>query len=232
MTLGFNTLGDPRLRGRRTRRILRALVICILGVLAVQSNLFARTTFEEFDARKSPELARQASALAKWAVECRLRGEDTRKPPMSLDRIFTRRAGVFVTINKDGKSRGCWGTIEPMHKDITREIIENAIGAATSDLRQKPLQPHELSQVTFCISIMGPLRPVERISELAPERLGLLVRNGSREGILLPGEAKTAGWQLAECKRKAGLPTDAPVRMYVFRTVTLEDRTAVRRSSK
>ncbi len=42
--------------------------------------------------------------------------------------------------------------------------------------------------------------------------------------MLLPGEAKTAAWQIAECKRKAGLPPDAPVQMYVFPTVTLEEK--------
>jgi len=195
-----------------------------LGVLAVQSMAVARTTFEEFQARKSPEIARQASALARWAVECHLKGIEPRKPPIKLDRIFTRRAGVFVTMNRRGKPRGCWGSIEARHEDVAMEIIDNAIGAATADVRQKPLGLDELSQVTFCISIIGPLRPAHGISDLAPGRLGLLVRHGSQEGMLLPGEAKTARWQMAECKRKANLPPGAQVEMYVFRTVTLEDK--------
>jgi AMMECR1 domain-containing protein len=141
---------------------------------------------------------------------------------MELDRIFSRRAGVFVTINKKGVPRGCMGTVVPRQKDIAREIIDNAVRAAASDLRQRPLALHELDEVTFCVSIVGPLRPVQGMSDLAPDVLGLLVRSGSCEGILLPGEAKTASWQVKECRRKAGLPEDAPVRMYVFRTVTLE----------
>ncbi|NIQ99875.1 MAG: AMMECR1 domain-containing protein, partial [Gemmatimonadales bacterium] len=98
------------------------------------------------------------------------------------------------------------------------------VGAATADRRQKPLALHELKHVTFCISIVGPLTPAQNMSDLAPSRMGLLVRNGSRAGMLLPGEAKTAAWQIAECKRKAGLPPDAPVQMYVFPTVTLEEK--------
>jgi len=198
--------------------------LCVVGVLAIHNIALARTTFEEFEARKSPELARQASALARWAVECHLKGIEPTKPPIKLDRIFTRRAGVFVTINRKGRARGCWGTIEPRQGDVAREIIENAIGAATADVRQKPLAFHELSQVTFCISIIGPLKPAHSISDLSPGRLGLLLRHGSQEGMLLPGEAKTARWQMAECRRKAHLPPDAQAEMYVFRTVTLEEK--------
>ncbi|MHB0999447.1 MAG: AmmeMemoRadiSam system protein A [Armatimonadota bacterium] len=190
----------------------------------ISSAVFAASAFNEFQARRSPELARQASALARWAVECRLSGTEAKKPPMKLDPVFTRRSGMFVTINKKGRPRGCMGTIEPVQGSAAREIIVNAVGAATSDLRQRPLQPHELSQVTFCIAIMGPLKPVRGMDELAPDKLGLLVRSGSHSGILLPGEAKTASWQIKECKRKAGLSEKSPVQMFVFETVPLEDK--------
>lgn len=204
--------------------MMKKAVICIISILALTGITFARTTFDEFQATRSPEIVRQATKLARWSVECRLRGEDANKPPIKLHPIFKRRSGIFVTILKNGKPRGCMGTIEPVQPDITKEIIVNAAKAAASDLRQKPLQPHELSKVTFCVAVIGPLKPVRGIGDLAPDKLGLLVRSGSQSGILLPGEAKTASWQIKECKRKAGLKENTPVRMYVFRTVALEEK--------
>lgn len=216
-----------RKKSRHSRHCLLRLFLVTLLVLSLSpASVFGRTAFDEIQALSSPEIARQACALARWAVECRLSGAQPAKPPMELNRMFLQRAGVFVTITtRKGVPRGCWGTIEPQQKDIAHEIIENSIGAALADIRRKPLSPHELKHVTFCVSIVGPLRPARSMSDLAPNVLGLLVRNGSREGILLPGEAKTASWQIKECKRKAGLPPDARVQMYVFRTVALEERT-------
>ena len=40
-------------------------------------------------------------------------------------------AGVFVSIKKNGRLRGCIGTFEPTQPDIAREIIRNAVMAAT-----------------------------------------------------------------------------------------------------
>lgn len=193
-------------------------------ILAICMGAFAGSTFDDFEAQRSPELGRQAIKLARWAVGCRLRGEDTSKLPFKVHPLLTRRAGVFVTLTINGNPRGCMGTIEPSQPSVAREIIAGALGAAFSDSRRKPLQPYELDRVAFHISIIGPLKPVSSISELAPDILGLLVRNGSQAGILLPGEAKTASWQIRECARKAGIPPGVHPRMFVFRTVVLEEK--------
>ncbi|MHB1456169.1 MAG: AmmeMemoRadiSam system protein A [Armatimonadota bacterium] len=205
------------------RYLYRIIIICIIMVTAWMSAR-AHTAFDDFESQRSVELTNQATKLARWAVESRLRGEDMSKLPFKIHPLLMRRAGVFVTISKSGNPRGCLGTIEPTQPNAAREIIASAIGAAFSDSRRRPLEPRELSKVRFHVSIMGPLRPVSEIGDLAPERLGLLVRSGSQSGILLPGEAKTASWQIKECKRKAGIPAGMSVHMFVFRTVLLEER--------
>ena len=201
----------------------RVILICV-AVMAILVTTLARTAFDDFESQRSVELTNQAIKLARWAVESRLRGDDTSKLPFKVLPLLKRRAGIFVTMTKNNNPRGCMGTIEPTQPNVAREIIASALRAAFSDSRRKPLEPRELSKVRFHVSIMGPLRPVADISDLAPERLGLLVRIGSQAGILLPGEAKTASWQIRECKRKAGIPERMNVRMFVFRTVVLEER--------
>lgn len=205
------------------KTLYRIILIAVIAI-CVWASVCARTAFDDFESQKSVELANQAVKLARWAVESQLRGEDTSKLPFRMHPLLMKRAGVFVTITKNNNPRGCIGTIEPTQPNAAREIIASALGAAFSDSRRKPLEPRELSRVRFHVSIIGPLRSVAGISDLAPERLGLLVRSGSQAGILLPGEAKTASWQIRECKRKAGIPENASVRMFVFRTVVLEEK--------
>ncbi|NIQ99874.1 MAG: hypothetical protein GTN78_06685, partial [Gemmatimonadales bacterium] len=57
------------------RGLKPAILLAALGVLAVVLQhvpVQARTAFEEFEARKSPAIERQACALARWAVERKL----------------------------------------------------------------------------------------------------------------------------------------------------------------
>lgn len=205
-------------------KALCQITLVFIIVVTVWTFVYARTALDDFESQRSAELTKQATKLARWAVESRLHGDDTSKLPFKVHPLLKKRAGVFVTITKDNNPRGCMGTIEPMQPNAAREIIASALGAAFSDSRRKPLEPRELTKVRFHVSIAGPMRPVAGMSDLAPERLGLLVRNGSQAGILLPGEAKTASWQIRECKRKAGIPAGMSVQMFVFRTVVLEER--------
>jgi AMMECR1 domain-containing protein len=46
---------------------------------------------------------------------------------------------------------------------------------------------------------------------------GLMVTNGKRGAVLLPGEAKTSTWAIAECCRKAGIRPQGEM-LYRFRT--------------
>jgi len=133
--------------------------------------------------------------------------------------LLKLRTGIFVTITKDNRTRGCWGTIEPNNTDIASEIIDNTIKALVHDYRFKPVSTYELPYLNFFISIVGELRPVESIAEVNPSIHGLLVISGKHNGALLPKEAKTTGWQLKQCLNKAGIKKGESYRMFVFKTV-------------
>jgi AMMECR1 domain-containing protein len=199
-------------------RYVAALLLCF----ALAPAAFGRGAFEEFQSCNSPVLARQAALLARWAVTCRLKGQEFGKLPVKINPLLRQSAGVFVTITKDGRPRRCMGSVYP-RGSVLEGILEGARGAALQDLRRPPLTLAELGRVQFHVSVVCPLRPVRGMQELAPNYLGLLVRSGDRAGVLLPGEAKTARWQVAECRRKAGIEPGAPASMYVFRTVLLSE---------
>jgi AmmeMemoRadiSam system protein A len=203
---------------------IAALLLCV--------NAAAAGPWEELRAQCTPEQERQVVALARQAVETFVRTGQTlnvrspavRRPLRTrCERVLRRRLGVFVTLNLNGRVRGCLGTTEPRQANLAEEIIHAAIGAATKDSRFHPVTAAELPRLRYEVSVVGPLRQVHSVHDLQPWRLGLLVRSGGRTGLLLPKEAKTARWQLAECKRKGGIPPDADVTMFVFETVVMRE---------
>jgi len=155
--------------------------------------------------------------LAKSAVENYMKGGEVISPPDGCPEEFLkRRAGAFVTINKQltadnlprrqaGKQqlRGCIGTYLPIRKNIAEEIIYNAIAAATEDYRFGPILKKELSSLSYVVYILSEPELVKDIKELNPKRYGIIVKtipitypggtdvifNGhlvSKSGLLLP----------------------------------------------
>lgn len=121
--------------------------------------------------------------------------------------------GAFVTLRrrKDGALRGCVGTMET-DAPLVETVARMAVAAAVSDTRFDPVREDELSELAIEISALGPLRAVRPEDvEVGPD--GLLVREGGRQGVLLPQVATDHGWDrqtfLEKTCWKAGLPKDA-----------------------
>jgi AMMECR1 domain-containing protein len=199
---------------------LFAFVILLSFILLNCSLIYGTDILDLFRNNKNTLLEKEICSLAREAVTTYLKDDITIKAPVFVSDVLKKTAPVFVTIVENGKVRGCMGTIQPATGNAASEIIRSAIMAATKDPWNKPLEIHEIKQVKFIVSIPGKMRRVENSAQLAPQRLGLLVRRDSRSALLLPGEALTADWQLFQCKRKAGISQNEPVEMFVFETVT------------
>ena len=146
------------------------------------------------------------------------------KAPAPMNQLppqLAQQAGAFVSLKKDGMLRGCIGTIEPVRKNLAEEISANAISAALRDPRFPPLKEEELATLDISVDILSPLEKVESKAELDPEEYGVLVRSGSRSGLLLPDLEGVAGVddQVAIASRKAGIGPQEPVELFRF-TVT------------
>lgn len=130
-------------------------------------------------------------------------------------------AGVFVSLKKQGQLRGCIGTILPIQPDATGEIIHNAVSAATADPRFPRVQPQELAELEISVDILTPPEPIESPAELDPRRYGVIVRRGSRSGLLLPDldGVDTVADQVDIACRKAGIHPGEPLEMYRFEVI-------------
>jgi len=121
-------------------------------------------------------------------------------------------AGAFVTIRKKGQLRGCIGYPEPERPLL--DVVEHcAVSAAISDPRFPPLTAAEWGDVDLELSVLGPIEPVDHISEVVIGHDGLIVEFGRRRGLLLPQVAVEWKWNAEEFAAqtciKAGLPPDA-----------------------
>ncbi|HEY9855331.1 MAG TPA: AMMECR1 domain-containing protein [Stenomitos sp.] len=165
-------------------------------------------------------LAKEAHAIAMHAAHDYLfRGIKPTNNRMVNDRRLKVPGGVFVTITRDGKTRGCWGTVQPERATLAEQIAVAAVKALRYDYRHQPISRSEWPELRFYVSLVGPMTPVSSPAALSPLRQGLFVTAGGKGGVLLPGEAKTARYQLAECRKKAGLRPRERVMMYRFNTV-------------
>jgi len=67
---------------------------------------------------------------------------------------FAEKHAVFITLNMDGRLRGCIGSLIP-HRSLIDDIIANAKSAAFRDSRFAPLTSEEFKKVEIEISLLS-----------------------------------------------------------------------------
>lgn len=129
-----------------------------------------------------------------------------------------QQAGVFVSLKVGGMLRGCIGTFHPSEPDVAREIVRNAISAATADPRFAPVRREELGSLAYSVDVLSAPEPVQHMQDLDPKRYGVIVKAGARRGLLLPDleGVDTAQQQVDIAMHKAGIAPGTPVSLSRF----------------
>jgi len=156
--------------------------------------------------------------LVKKSVEAYITQGTMIGPPDPLPVSMSGKAGVFVCLKKHGELRGCIGTFQPTCSCVGSEAIANAISAATKDPRFSPVSEEELPDLTYSVDVLSCPEKVSGISELDPQKYGVIVVSGDRRGLLLPDlkGVDTAEEQLRIAKMKAGILPREEVEIYRF----------------
>jgi len=160
--------------------------------------------------------------LAWQSVESRVLNRRVMDVPEGLPEALTaRRAGAFVSIHKQGRLRGCIGTIAPTRASLAEEIIHNAVSAATRDPRFDPIRPDELAWLEISVDVLGEPEDIDSQDALDVKRYGVIVTSGGRRGLLLPDleGVDTVDRQVAIARQKAGIGPKEPVRLQRFEVV-------------
>lgn len=107
------------------------------------------------------------------------------------DTFLEQKRGVFVTLHKKGKLRGCIGNIEPV-KSLMQGVRENAVLAAFKDSRFNPLALDELPLIDIEISILSKPEKIvyqdhrELLSCLSPGKDGVILEKNHHRATFLP----------------------------------------------
>ena len=131
---------------------------------------------------------------------------------------FKTSNGLFVTFYKDGKTRACWGSTEPVHENLIKATIFASEDAIRNEYRHAPIKASELNAIACQVTVITDKEPISSIHDLNPFTDGLLVQADGRGAVILPGEAASAHHQLVMAKLKAGIHSNQSCQLYRLKT--------------
>ncbi|MGP1586492.1 MAG: AmmeMemoRadiSam system protein A [Schwartzia sp. (in: firmicutes)] len=161
--------------------------------------------------------------LARYSLETFVKTRQRAALPEGLlPELTARRAGVFVSLKKDGQLRGCIGTFQPTTDHVAAEILQNAVSAGAEDPRFSPVTTEELADLVYSIDVLTPPESVEDEAALDAAKYGVIVEGmGGRRGLLLPAlpGVNSVTEQVAIARQKGGIGPKEPVKLYRFEVV-------------
>ena len=175
-----------------------------------------------FEARKRQKSEDAYCALARLSLETMVTGGENISLPDNLPvELLQNRAGVFVSLHKNGHLRGCVGTLAPTTDNVALEIIQNAVSAGMSDNRFEPVDVSELPLFTYKVDVLSAPEAISGEEELDVKRYGVIVSSGNKRGLLLPDldGIDSPKQQIAIARRKAGILENEPVRLERFEVI-------------
>jgi MEMO1 family protein len=142
-----------------------------------------------------------------------------------------REMGVFVTLHKDGRLRGCIGEILPT-RPLYIAVMNQTINAALHDRRFHQIQIEELPSVELEISALTPPKPVSSYKDIVIGRDGMIISKNGYSAVFLPQVAPEQGWDLAQTlthlSQKAGLSSGAwkkdSAKFTVFQAIVFNEK--------
>lgn len=173
----------------------RALPLCVL-FSALVTGAFGVSAPDEYLAAwerfaKTPG----AAELRSWMV-CVMR--DIAAGTACGERLaaavppFYGRLGVFVTLMRGGRVRGCFGAFHHASDDIETVLRHYLRGALRYDPRYRPLDISETADTRIILTIAGPLAPAASPDDVDISRCGLMFAfDGGETCVFVPAEIKS-----------------------------------------
>ena len=155
---------------------------------------------KESEVKKMAELdqtqGRALLLLARRTILARLKGDLPGNQAAELEKALTdpafkEKRGVFVTLNRRGRLRGCIGSLAAV-ETIREGVRRNALNAAFSDPRFPPLSEEELDDLEIEVSLLTEATPLEfsdshdLLAKLRPGIDGVIIRDGIHTATFLP----------------------------------------------
>lgn len=197
----------------------------VVGYEAI--SLTEKSGNEEFSFTEQEK--EQLFSIARNSIKARFENVKYQFPQV-LSPKLSEAMGAFVTLKKDGALRGCIGrfvSIDPLYEVVQASAISSAFG----DPRFAPLSKEEFEKTEFEITVLGPLKKINDISELILGRHGIYIKKGTRSGTMLPQVATENHWTKDQflgytARDKAGIGWDGwkDAELYIYEGLVLEEK--------
>ena len=126
-------------------------------------------------------------------------------------------AGLFITLIKNGKVRGCFGAFDHSETDVSILFKDYLKGALSCDPRYKPIERDELDETEIVVTIASHPENADDLNNIDISRFGVFIECDSEPGrVFVPAEFRTA----------SGLDRDnkyRDCRVSSFRAVTIRE---------
>jgi AmmeMemoRadiSam system protein B/AmmeMemoRadiSam system protein A len=146
-----------------------------------------------------------------------------------ITEALKRPLGAFVTLKINGVLRGCIGRF--LSTDPLYDVIKvSALSSAFDDPRFPALTKDEYDKVDIEITVLGPMKKINNISEIKLGKHGIYIKKDFRAGTMLPQVAIEYGWTVEEflgytSRDKAGIGWDGwkTADIYIYEGLVLEE---------
>jgi hypothetical protein len=143
-------------------------------------------------------------------------GTHAERPRVDSAPWLARPGATFVSLHREGKLRGCIGSLAAS-RSLGEDVAHNAAAAALRDPRFAPLTAPEWPGCELEVSVLSRAKPLrfadeaEMLSQLRPGEDGVILEHESRRATFLPQVWDTIADKrafLVALLEKAGLPGD------------------------
>jgi len=171
---------------------LSALLISALAAI----SLCAWGSGDPIEQWKEFSRSKERILFMKWlrgnAVSIQRKAKNSEPIPVEVPAVYGR-SGLFITLMKNGKVRGCFGAFDHSDTDIEAMLREYLKGALSYDPRYKPLELHELEETEIIITIASFPELVDSLNKVDISRYGVLIEcDDSAATVIVPAEFRTA----------------------------------------
>jgi AMMECR1 domain-containing protein len=194
------------------KRIFLAIAILFYSLFITASSDSCLGRWEEFF--RSAENTQLKTWLRTTAFNILSKNKAAAYPDIKLP-AQPHCTGLFITLIKKGKVRGCYGAFTHRYNspsDILKDYIK---GALYLDPRHTPLEKYELEETDIVLTVTSNPEPVDDINNVDISNFGLFIEcEDSSKTVIVPAEYKTSSKVLK-------LTGNGRCRIKKFRAVTI-----------
>lgn len=167
--------------------------------------------------------------IARESIEKSIDHKSIEIDTSGLSKSLNSECGVFVTLKKDGRLRGCIGSFTS-NKPLPMTVSNLAVSSAFNDYRFSAVSKKELKKIKIEISVLTPMKKIQNINEIELGKHGIYIKKEGKSGTFLPDVATDTGWSLIEfiercAVDKAGLKPGAwkDADIYIYETIKFSE---------